>query len=201
VSDAGEGWSDSRIAAALDISIATIERTRRQLDDGHWRLFRVLHLYLETRTIRDNMDRLHQYCRCIEGLIVSELGEGKNRFKSRTELFIGPRHHTLMGEAYDVRSDVEHLYENKHLEVFDRAARLELVKKLEMIEYIARSTLVRILLYSKLWPHFANTDALKAFWALSENERRALWGVAINPTDALAGFDSRYISDAQLGGP
>jgi hypothetical protein len=31
VSDVGEGWSDSRIAAALDTSIATIERTRRQL--------------------------------------------------------------------------------------------------------------------------------------------------------------------------
>ena len=31
VSDAGAGWSDSRIAAALDTSIATIERTRRQL--------------------------------------------------------------------------------------------------------------------------------------------------------------------------
>ena len=27
VSDAGEGWSDSRIAAALDTSIATVERT------------------------------------------------------------------------------------------------------------------------------------------------------------------------------
>ena len=27
----GEGWSDSRIAAALDTSIATVERTRRQL--------------------------------------------------------------------------------------------------------------------------------------------------------------------------
>ena len=27
----GQGWSDSRIAAALDTSIATIERTRRQL--------------------------------------------------------------------------------------------------------------------------------------------------------------------------
>ena len=35
VSDAGEGWSDSRIAAALDTSIANIERTRRQLvEDG-----------------------------------------------------------------------------------------------------------------------------------------------------------------------
>src|ERR1700745_2355183 len=31
ISDAGEGWSDSRIAAVLDTSIATVERTRRQL--------------------------------------------------------------------------------------------------------------------------------------------------------------------------
>ncbi len=31
VSDAGEGWSDSQIAKALDTSKATIERTRRQL--------------------------------------------------------------------------------------------------------------------------------------------------------------------------
>src|SRR5262249_57394116 len=30
VSELGEGWSDSRIAAALDTSIATIERTRRR---------------------------------------------------------------------------------------------------------------------------------------------------------------------------
>ncbi len=31
VSEAGEGWSDSRIAEALDTSVATVERTRRQL--------------------------------------------------------------------------------------------------------------------------------------------------------------------------
>jgi hypothetical protein len=31
VSDAGEGWSDGRIASALDTSIANVERTRRQL--------------------------------------------------------------------------------------------------------------------------------------------------------------------------
>ena len=30
VSEAGDGWSDSRIAEALDASIPTIERTRRQ---------------------------------------------------------------------------------------------------------------------------------------------------------------------------
>jgi hypothetical protein len=31
ISEAGEGWSDSRIAQALDTSLATVERTRRQL--------------------------------------------------------------------------------------------------------------------------------------------------------------------------
>jgi hypothetical protein len=31
VSEAGDGWSDSKIAAAVDTSIANIERTRRQL--------------------------------------------------------------------------------------------------------------------------------------------------------------------------
>ena len=31
VSDAGDGWSDSRIAEALDTSIANVERTRRRL--------------------------------------------------------------------------------------------------------------------------------------------------------------------------
>ena len=189
--------TELQLAAKIASQIAAIETA--PLNGGHWRLFRVFHLYLEARAIRDNMDRLHQYCRCIDGLIVSKQGEAKKRFKSRSELFIGPRHHDMMGETYDVRSDVEHLHENKHLEVFDRTARLELVKKLEMMEYIARSALLRIVLESKLWPHFANTPALQAFWALDEKQRRALWDASINPTDAVAEFDPRYISDAQLG--
>ena len=31
VSEAGEGWSDGKIADALDTSVANVERTRRQL--------------------------------------------------------------------------------------------------------------------------------------------------------------------------
>jgi hypothetical protein len=191
--------AELQLAAKIASQIATIETA--SLPGGHWRLFRVLHLYLEARTIRDNMDRLHQYCRCIDGLIVPDIGNTKRQFKSRTELFIGPRHHDMMGETYDVRSDVEHLHENKHLEVFNRTARLELVKKLEMMEHIVRCALVRIVLEPKLWPQFSNTPALHGFWALDGQQRRALWGAAINPSDALTDFDPRYISDAQLGGP
>jgi hypothetical protein len=185
------------LGARIASQIASIETA--PMSGGHWRLFRVLHLYLEARTIREPLDQLHQYCRCIDGLIVSKQGEARRQFKSRTELFIGPRHHAMMGETYDVRSDVEHLHENRHLEVFDRTARLELVKKLEMMEYIVRNALVRIALEPKLWPHFANTSVLQTFWALDDRQRRSLWGAAINPTDALAGFDPTYISDAELG--
>jgi hypothetical protein len=75
------------------------------------------------------------------------------------------------------------------------------VKKLEMMEYIARSALVRIVLDLDLWPHFANTPSLQAFWALDDQQRRALWGATIDPADALIGFDPRHINNAQLGGP
>jgi hypothetical protein len=190
--------ADLQSAAQIATQIATIETTSLP-GGGHWRLFRILHLYLEARTIKDNMDRLHQYCRCIEGLIVPAAGNSGRQFKSRTELFIGPRHHEMMGETYDVRGDVEHLHENKHLEAFDREARLDLVKKLEMMEYIARSVLVRVLLNRNLWPHFANTPALQAFWAMEEKQRRELWGDTINPYEALSDFDPRFITDGQLG--
>ena len=99
--------------------------------------------------------------------------------------------------GFRLRGLVEHLHENKHLEVFDRNARLELVKKLEMMEFIARSALVRIVLDRNLWPHFANTAALQAFWALDDQQRSALWGTTIDPTDALIGFDPSHINNGQ----
>ena len=60
-----------------------------------------------------------------------------------------------------LRSRVEHLHENVYLEPFDRDVRLDLVKKEAIIEYIARTALVRIISNEALWPHFVNTVALK----------------------------------------
>ena len=92
---------------------------------GLWRFFRTLHIYVEARTIDDLLDRIHQYCRCIDGLILPAIGKTKQQFKSRTELFIGPAHHDLMGTLYDIRSHVEHLHENRYLEPFDRDVRID----------------------------------------------------------------------------
>jgi hypothetical protein len=167
---------------------------------GAWRIFRALSLYVAARTSMDLLDRVHQYCRCIDGLILSEPGSGLRQFKSRTELFIGPRHHNMMGELYAIRSDVEHLHENKYLEHFDRQVRLDLIQKEAMAAYIARNALGHIVRNPNLWPHFGNTAALAPFWALDPGDRQKLWGAPpVNPADALADFDPKYISDGDLG--
>jgi hypothetical protein len=146
------------------------------------------------------LDRLHQYCRCIDGLILSEPGSGLKQFKGRTELFIGPRHHDLMGKLYAIRSDVEHLHEHKYLERFDRTDRLDLVQKEAIAEHIARNALAHILRNPGLWPHFGNTAALAPFWKLNPTDRQKLWAAPpIDPVDALADFDPKYISDGDLG--
>jgi hypothetical protein len=118
---------DIRLAAELAGKIDALGTA--PLKGGHWRLFRTLDLYKEARTIADILERIHQYCRCIDGLILPEAGKTKAQFKCRTELFIGPGYHDMMGEIYDVRSAVEHLHENRYLESFDRQTRLDILKK------------------------------------------------------------------------
>jgi hypothetical protein len=159
----------------------------------------MLFLYISTRPERDLLHRLHQYARCVDGLVLSRPGKGASDFKSRSELFIGQGHDDIMGEIYADRSSVEHLHEDRLLEPFERAKRLELVRKEAIVEYIARAALRRIVLNESLWPHFANRSGLETFWALKPDERRTIWGAPSNPLDALADFDPKYIHDGNLG--
>lgn len=188
--------SDLNLAAHRAEKIREFEQ--REIKDGKWRLFRIMHLYQEARALPDILDRLHQYARCIEGLIVPCPGKTKRQFKSRTELFIGS-HQDLMGEIYDMRSAAEHLHENKYLETFSRNDRLNLVKKEAVAEYIARTCVVRIIETPALWPYFANTRSLNDFWKLDSSQRQALWGTLIDPHEPLIHFDPAKLSDAMLG--
>ncbi len=103
-----------------------------------------------------------------------------------------------MGEIYADRSTIEHLHEDRLLEPFDRAKRLELVRKEAIVEYITRAALQRIVSDESVWPHFANRSGLEKFWALTAGEQRAIWGPPVNPLDGLAEFDPKYIHDGNL---
>lgn len=188
---------EERLISAANIAGGLHEITDKEA--AYWRLLRCLHIYQEARSQRDILDRVHQFTRCIEGLIVPTQGNTKSQFKSRTELFIGPKHHELMGKLYDVRSDVEHLHENKLLEQFDRDQRIEIAKLEAVSEWIARSCLTRILLSPQLRAMFGNVMNLNSFWALDPEQRRMVWGDPVDPMDTAKQFNFSYITNSALG--
>lgn len=178
----------------------------RQIDDWNrsgaaWRINRVLTIFVETRAIRDIPDRIHQFCRCIEGFILPDNGKTRKQFKSRTEMFIGPMDHDLMGQIYDVRSKVEHLHHQKLFEPAERDKRLVLARYAVILEAIARRCFTRFLATPDLWPHFRTDDALTKFWQLPADERRVLWGAPISLADSIEDFPKDRISDDDLGLP
>ena len=166
---------------------------------GFARLSRILGTYVEGRCRNEPLDQLHQFCRCIEGLIIPGPGESRARFQSRTQLFIGPKHQQLMVTLYENRSAVEHL--NDHLLVLEagRDARIEILRQSIIAENIARQCLARIYETPAVWPHFQTDDALKAFWKLSETERQNIWGAPFDPLAVLADFDPNSIRNHELG--
>ena len=83
------------------------------LKGGHWQLFRTLGIYRTRGRFRTFLAGFTNTPAASDGLILPDTGKTKQQFKSRTELFIGPSHHELMGDIYDVRSAVEHLHENR----------------------------------------------------------------------------------------
>lgn len=164
-----------------------------------WRLLRCLAIYRDARCELDMAERIHQFTRCIEGLILPEQGKTRRQFMSRTELFIGPRHHELMGELYDARSDFEHLHEHRYLAQFDRKTRIRLAELEAVSEWIARFCLARILLDRNLTGWFGNVDALNKFWAKPQDKRRAIWGTVVDPRAMLDGFNFDHVTDNELG--
>jgi hypothetical protein len=166
---------------------------------GSWRFTRVLQIYAAARANGDPLERIHQFSRCIDGLILPEVGKTRRQFMSRTETFIGPREHAFMGDVYDLRSLIEHLREYEFLDPPSRPVREDLLQKAALMEHLTRHCISRVLLTKSLWPHFSSPAALEDFWKLPPGERGNLWGAAIDLPGAMSDFRGEYIRDTDLG--
>ncbi len=164
-----------------------------------WRLMRCLEIYQKARTLSDPMDRIHQFVRCIEGFLATSTGNSKARFKGRTELFVGPSNHELMGAIYDIRSEVEHLHEDESLAEFDRTKRLEIAKMEVVISELTRHILLRILSDERLALRLGSKTLLDNFWGLGKSERQSIWGGTYDLLAPLKGLNEHHISDNDLG--
>lgn len=164
-----------------------------QIEGGgeHSRLWRMVRAFYTA--LQDNQfgSRIHQLVRCIEGFVFPDEGQTRRQMTSRTELFLGPRHHELVQTLFDIRSAVEHLHgPNRVVNNADpNLATLRLAELSYEAEAIARYCLRRLLTTPALWPSFTDDAALAAFWSMQAAERRLLWGTPMEVATEFSRFD------------
>lgn len=187
-------------AVALETASTVAKSISSFADAGEYnRFWRITHAFYDGVRSPEAGYRIHQFVRCIEGLIVPEQGRTEKQFTSRTELFVGPRHHGVMKHLYRIRSSLEHLHGPlaEISESDERARRLCLMERAVQAEAVARYAIRRLLTTSSLQSHFETDAAIEAFWTLPEDQRRAAWGSPMD-LDAVV-FDESYITNEDLG--
>ena len=188
--------ADLRPALSIASSLSALRRGRH-----HDRLWRMLRAFFAAAESRDIGTRLHQFVRCVEGVIFPRVGRAKADFAERGVLLIGADPTRRLPELYDIRSAVEHLHGAlRTLPALEerRRAILLLERTLEA-ELLARHCLQRLFLQSQLWPYFEDHVALEQFWRLDGPTQRALWGSPLDLDVATKDFRSDWLSDEDLG--
>jgi hypothetical protein len=166
------------------------------------RLFRVLGIHLNALTNRHPLERIHQFCRTLEGLILPDIGKTTKQFRARTELFVGPKSAQYMERLYEMRSQIEHVHAPQFPDwpSSERERRLLVARTSIVAEEIARTCLERILRSAALHAHFATDQSIAAFWTKPADELRTLWGAPLDIKDIeRKRFEPRQVSDADLG--
>jgi hypothetical protein len=169
----------------------------------HRRFWNIIHGFYAGITSQSTEDRLHEFVRCVEGFIYPGIGKTEKQFKSRTELFIGPRHHDLTEKLYKLRSEVEHLHDPLSLVTgsSQREKVVALFQKSYEAEAMARYCIERFLSKQNLWPHFEDDSALQQFWQLPGSNRQQLWGAQLNMDQVSKAFKKNLVRLEHIGLP
>ena len=166
--------SDRKIRHAGRLAQAIAEIYAR---GTHERFGRILRCFLSSLRSTSYDDRIHQSVRCVEGFVHPGRQYIKNTFTERSQFFTGRRYKDLLDNLYDIRSVVEHLHGpfRAVTAAGERERLLTLGLRAMQAESLARFCLKVVLSDERLWPHFADENAIEAFWALPERKRRLLW--------------------------
>jgi hypothetical protein len=127
-----------------------------------------------------NDEKIHQFARSLEGLILPDAGATKRQFVHRLKTFVVANQATdeMLGQMFDIRSNLEHLH--NALDAFPSGTQEErenlLYKRARQIDRLARFAISHVLGNDKLSSTFKTDENIAAFWANLDHERRALWG-------------------------
>lgn len=132
-------------------------------------------------------DRLHQFVRSLEALILPDIGKTEKQFAHRCQTFAraGDDTRALLLEAFAMRSDTEHLHPwDEAVQNYPADQRENVCwHRTRQIEHLACDAYSRLLRDAALRTHFRTDAAIADFWKLPDDQRRTLWG---KPLDIAA---------------
>jgi hypothetical protein len=130
--------------------------------------------------LRDlGQDRNHQFVRSLEALILPKEGETRKKFEHRCQTFAiaNEAARKILGEAFGMRGDTEHLQDwQRALKNHPATDRENIAfQRTRQMESLASFAYARVLDDENLWKHFSEDSALAKFWALPDDQRKTLW--------------------------
>ena len=173
-----EEWLEDTLA--LRAGVTAMEANRPEFQ----RTMRGLNILFDGLQQQTGQDRLHQFVRCLEALILPDIGKTGKQFAHRAQTFAraGDDTRAMLLEAFAMRSDTEHLHE------WDEAVKDYPVDQQEdvcwhrtrQIEHLACDAYSRVLRDGTLREYFRNDAMIAAFWKLPDDQRCRLWGKALD---------------------
>jgi hypothetical protein len=129
-------------------------------------------------------DRLHELVRSLEAVVLPERGRTERQFAHRCQTFAVANEatRTALEEILGMRGDAEHLHD------WDRAVAIHPAdirddvcwQRTRQAERLARATYTRLWLDDFVRTHFRTDAEMDAFWKLTDDQRRSIWGPGVD---------------------
>lgn len=130
--------------------------------------------------------RIHQFVRSLEALVLPDTGQTKKQFVHRSQTFAKASlaAKTILEEAFDLRSKVEHLHDwQEALQFYPESDRENIaLQRTRQMEQFAAFTYSRILESETIRPHFRNDITQRDFWRQPDDVRNTIWGKNLDLT-------------------
>jgi len=129
-------------------------------------------------------ERIHQFVRALEAIILPRIGHTKQDFVHRCQTFVkaNPGTRKLLEEGFNLRSMAEHLNNwEQTLESYPQDGReIIALHRTHQMENIASFAYSRLLETESIQKHFINEDQLESFWKLRDDVRKNIWGTQLD---------------------
>ncbi len=175
--------------------LASVFRSLKPSATNFGRFSRGLHYLRKGLREQSGQDRLHQFVRALEALILPDQGATKRQFVHRCQQFAQRNSAavTALEQSYDMRCDAEHVHDwDRSLQNLGSEKPEDVASwRVRQMEALASFAYDRILSTPALLQHFKDDVSLAAFWKLPNQLRTALWGTRldISAIPIVRGYD------------